>query len=160
AREARQAAVARRIAPLTGTSEFPDLQEAAIAVVMPTPPEIAAPGLSARLALPRLRLAEPFEQLRDKSDRRLAQTGAPAKICLANLGRLSDFTARATFAKNFFEAGGIAAVGNEGFTGRVEMIAAFKDSGASLACLCSSDEVYGREAADTAKALRAAGAEH
>ena len=34
---------------------------------------------------------------------------------LANLGTLSDFTARATFAKNFYEAGGIEAVTNDGF---------------------------------------------
>ena len=39
-----------------------------------------------------------------------------------------------------------------------EMIAAFKASGAKLACLCSSDEVYAREAAAAAKALAAAGA--
>ena len=57
-----------------------------------------------------MRLAEPFEQLRDASDRMLAQTGARPKIFLANLGMPADFTARASFAKNFFEAGGIAAV--------------------------------------------------
>ncbi len=38
------------------------------------------------------------------------------------------------------------------------MVAAFKSSGAKLACLCSSDEVYAREADDAAKALAAAGA--
>jgi methylmalonyl-CoA mutase len=38
------------------------------------------------------------------------------------------------------------------------MIAAFRSSGAKLACLCSADEVYSREAADTAKALHAASA--
>ena len=40
----------------------------------------------------------------------LAKTGARPKIFLANLGTLAEFTARATFAKNFFEAGGIEAV--------------------------------------------------
>ena len=40
------------------------------------------------------------------------------------------------------------------------MVAAFKASGAKLACLCSSDEVYAREAVDAAKALKAAGAAH
>jgi methylmalonyl-CoA mutase len=40
------------------------------------------------------------------------------------------------------------------------MIAAFKASGAKLACLCSSDKVYATEAADAAKALTAAGASH
>jgi len=34
----------------------------------------------------------------------------------------------------------------------------FKTSGAKLACLCSSDDVYGREAAAASQALRAAGA--
>jgi methylmalonyl-CoA mutase len=38
------------------------------------------------------------------------------------------------------------------------MIAAFKASGAKLACLCSSDKVYASEAADAAEALAAAGA--
>src|SRR6202023_790096 len=108
--------------------------------------------------LRRIRLAEPFERLRDASDRVLAQTGARPRVFLANLGRLADFTARATFAKNFFEAGGIAAVTNDGFASRDEMIAAFKGSGAKLACLCSSDAAYETEGAEAARAL--AGAAH
>jgi methylmalonyl-CoA mutase len=80
------------------------------------------------------------------------------KIFLANLGRLADFTACANYAKNFFEAGGIEAVTNDGFASRAEMVDAFKGSGARLACLCSSDEVYAAEAAEAARALRAAGA--
>ena len=40
------------------------------------------------------------------------------------------------------------------------MIAAYKASGATLACLCSSDAVYEREAADAARALAQAGAAH
>ena len=37
------------------------------------------------------------------------------KSFLANLGTLAEFTTRATFAKNFFEAGGIEVVTNEEF---------------------------------------------
>ena len=48
----------------------------------------------------------------------LGATGARPKIFLANLGKLADFTARATFAKNFFEAGGIEAMTNDGFAER------------------------------------------
>ena len=77
---------------------------------------------------------------------------------LANLGKLSDFTARAMFAKNFYEAGGIEALSNDGFKDQAEMIAAFKASGAKLACLCSSDKVYETQAAEAAKALTEAGA--
>jgi methylmalonyl-CoA mutase len=158
-RAEREKAVARRKDALTGTSNFPDLAEAAVAVL--DVPPVAVPPYPAALAfeaLPPMRLAEPFEQLRDASDRVLARTGARPKIFLANLGELSDFTARATFAKNFFEAGGIEAVANDGFAGRDEMVAAFKNSGAKLACLCASDEVYTREAAEAAKALKMAGA--
>ena len=72
----------------------------------------------------RKRLAEPFEQLRDASDRVLQKTGARPKVFLANLGNVAEFTARATFAKNFFEAGGIEAVANEGFKTQDDMIAA------------------------------------
>ena len=119
---------------------------------------VASNGERSPLALPRIRLAEPFEALRDASDHMLAAKGARPKIFLANLGKLSDFTARTLFARNFFEAGGIEAMSNDGFAGRGEMIAAFKASGATLVCLCSSDKIYETEAVDTAKALSAAGA--
>ena len=76
----------------------------------------------------------------------------------ANLGTPADFTARAAFAKNFFEAGGIEATRNEGFAARDEMVAAFRASGAKLACLCSSDKVYETAASSAARALSAAGA--
>jgi methylmalonyl-CoA mutase len=111
-------------------------------------------------ALPCRRLAEPFEALRDASDRMLEKTGARPKIFLANLGRLADFTPGATYARNFFEAGGIEAITNDGFAGREDLLAAFKTSGAGLACLCSSDAVYAGEAVEAVKTLRAAGASH
>jgi methylmalonyl-CoA mutase len=151
--------VARRKDALTGTSDFPNLAEAPVKVL--DVPRAVAPLSSAALAvepLSSIRLAEPFEELRDASDRMLALTGARPKVFLANLGKLADFTARATFAKSFFETGGIEAVTNDGFASRDEMIAAFKVSGAKLACLCSSDDVYAREAIDAAKALAGAGA--
>jgi methylmalonyl-CoA mutase len=158
-RAAREAAVARRKDALTGTSDFPDLAEAPVAVLEVAPvapaPASAAPTFE---PLPRIRLAEPFETLRDASDRMLARTGARPKIFLANLGTAADFTARATFAKNFFEAGGIEAVGNDGFANHDSLAAAFRASGAKLACLCSSDEVYARDTVTAARALRNAGA--
>ena len=159
-RAERQQAVARRKDALTGTSDYPNLDEAPAAVlgVAPvTPPKEAATTLTTD-ALPRIRLAEPFEALRDASDRVLAKSGARPKVFLANLGMLPDFTARATFAKNFYEAGGIEAVTNDGFKNRTKMIAAYKASDARLACLCSADKIYADEAPEAAKALTSAGA--
>ncbi len=205
-RAARQAAVARRKDALTGASDYPNLAEVPVKVLDVL--RVSAPLQPAMFeALPAIRLAQPFEVLRDKSDAILAKTGARPKMFLANLGKLSDFTARATFARNFYEAGGIEAVTNDGFslssplpsaersaakrlgegeqasierpnpspapspsaperplpTGEVKtdiaaLVAAYKASGARLACLCSSDKVYETDAAVAAKALSAAGA--
>jgi methylmalonyl-CoA mutase len=110
--------------------------------------------------LPPVRLAALFERLRDRSDQILKDRGVRPKVFLANLGTAADFTARATFAKSFFETGGIEAVDTEGFTDPAALAAAFKASGAALACLCSSDKVYAERAALAAKALQAAGAKH
>jgi methylmalonyl-CoA mutase len=101
-----------------------------------------------------MRLAEPFERLRDRSDAFLAKHGTRPKVFLACLGRPADFNARASFAKSLFESGGIEAVAGKG----ENLAKRFKESGAKLACLCSSDKVYEREAEDTAKALVQAGA--
>jgi methylmalonyl-CoA mutase len=158
-RAAREANIARRKDALTGTSDYPNLAEAPLRVL--DVPRVTVPAMSAAItfdALPAARLAEPFEALRDKSDAILARTGQRPRVFLANLGRLSDFTTRATFARNFYEAGGIEAPGNDGFKDRAEMLAAFRASGARLACICGSDTVYETEAAEAAAALTAAGA--
>jgi methylmalonyl-CoA mutase len=161
-RAAREANIARRKEVLTGASEFPNLHEAHVAVLDATPATLASYG-EAKItfdALAPMRLAGPFEQLRDRSDDILKKTGARPKVFLANLGLPADFTARATFAKSFFETGGIEAIDTEGFSDPAALAAAFKASGAALACLCSSDKVYAEQAAAAAKALQAAGANH
>src|SRR5262244_32083 len=116
-RSERQKAVARRKDAFTGTSDYPDLGETpptSLDVAKVTPPREAVPAVTIQ-ALPRIRLAEPFERLRDASDRILERTRSRPKLFLANLGKASDFSARATYAKNFYEAGGIEAVANDGF---------------------------------------------
>jgi methylmalonyl-CoA mutase len=160
-RAEREKAIALRKEALTGTSEFAHLAEAPVLVLDVAP--LAPAPLPATVALEPLRpmrLAEPFERLRDAADRVLEKTGARPRVFLATLGAPADFTARATFAKNFFEAGGIEAITDEGFASVDNLAAAFTSSGAKLACLCSSDTVYAREAVAAAKALAAAGAAH
>jgi methylmalonyl-CoA mutase len=161
-RAVREANIARRKEVLTGASEFPNLHEADVAVLDATPVALAAYGAEKFKfdALPPLRLAVPFERLRDRSDEMLKARGIRPKLFLANLGSPADFTARATFAKSFFETGGIEAVDTSGFGDPAALAAAFKSSGAVLACVCSSDKIYADQAAAAAKALQAAGARH
>ncbi|MBR0719609.1 methylmalonyl-CoA mutase family protein [Bradyrhizobium liaoningense] len=161
-RKAREANIAKRRDVLTGASEFPNLHESEASVLSATPivlPPYGEPKFKFD-ALPPMRLAEPFEALRDKSDAALKSRGARPRVFLANLGTPADFTARATFAKSFFGAGGIEAVDSAGFADPTALAAAFKASGAELACLCSSDKAYADRAEPSAGALQAAGAKH
>src|SRR5712671_6971676 len=161
-RTVREANITRRKEVLTGATEFPNLHEAAVTVLAAKPVALAPYG-EAKFkfdALPPMRLAAPFERLRDKSDQILKDKGVRPKVFLANLGTPADFTARATFAKSFFETGGIEAVDSEGFTDPAALATAFKASGAALVCLCSSDKICAGYATAAAKTLQAAGAKH
>ena len=165
-RDTRGKAIATRREPITGTSEFPNLSEALVSVL--APPPATAPSSDATSdaitveALPSIRLAEPFEALRASAD--IAEAaGERPKAFLATLGSIAGFTARSGFARNLFEAGGITAPSGDGFakagaTDLDALVAAFRSSGAKLACLCGSDDSYAAEAIAAAKALAAAGA--
>jgi methylmalonyl-CoA mutase len=161
-RAIRETNIAKRREVLTGASEFPNLHEVEVTVLDAAP--IALPPYGEAKfkfdALPPMRLATPFEALRDKSDAKLKSVGVRPKIFLANLGTAADFTARAGFAKSFFETGGIEAIDTQGFADLAALAAAFKASGADVSCLCSSDKVYAAHATAAAKALQAAGATH
>ncbi|MGW7820844.1 methylmalonyl-CoA mutase family protein [Streptomyces puniciscabiei] len=138
----RSKKLAKRREPITGVSEFPLLAEKP--VEREPAPEPPSGGL------PRVRRDEAYEELRARSDAHLAATGARPRIYLATLGSAAAYTARATFAANLFQAGGIEPV-TEG---------TFEDSGATEAVLCSSDALYAEQAEQAAESLRASGARH
>ncbi|MGY5014944.1 methylmalonyl-CoA mutase family protein [Streptomyces sp. 900105755] len=138
----RSKKLAKRREPVTGVSEFPFLAEKP--VVREPAPEPPSGGL------PRVRRDEAYEELRTRSDAHLAATGSRPRIYLATLGPAAAYTARAGFAANLFQAGGIEPV-TEG---------SFEESGATEAVLCSSDALYAEQAEPTAASLKAAGARH
>jgi methylmalonyl-CoA mutase len=110
-------------------------------------------------ALPARHVADTFERLRDAASAFKEKTGAFPSIFLANLGPVAKHTGRASFAKNYFEAGGIEALSNNGFSDVDACVAAFKASGARIAVICSSDALYEEMVPTFAPALKAAGAE-
>jgi methylmalonyl-CoA mutase len=161
-RAAREVNIAKRRDVLTGASEFQNLHERDIPVLDARPVVVPSYG-EAKFKfdpLTPMRLAAPFEVLRDKSDAILKKTGKRPCVFLANLGTAADFAARATFARSFFEAGGIEAIDSEGFSDAGPLAAAWKASGAGVVCLCSSDKVYAQQAEAAAKALQTSGARH
>ncbi|MER6311486.1 methylmalonyl-CoA mutase small subunit [Streptomyces sp. NPDC001739] len=142
--------LAHRREPITGVSEFPFLAEA------PVEREPAPAPVSG--GLPRVRRDDAYEVLRARSDAHLAATGARPKVFLAALGPVAAHTARVAFAANLFQAGGIETVQEPAAVDAESVAEAFAGSGARIAALCSSDAVYGEQAAAVAAALKAAGA--
>ena len=109
-------------------------------------------------ALPAQREAEIFERLRDATDAWLAAHGARPRIFLANMGPIPEHKPRATFATNFFETGGIEALGNEGFESIELALEAFETSGTRMAVICSSDSRYPDVVPELAAGLETRGA--
>jgi len=154
---ARAKAIATGRLELTGVSAFPLLGDDGVKVT-PLPPSAQVTGKIEVRPLAPHSLAEPFEELRDRADKFAAAKGERPRVFLASLGEIAEHNRRSTWAWNFLAAGGIEGLTNDGYKSAAEVAAAFKKSGARIACICSSDAVYEREAKETAKALKAAGA--
>ena len=153
ARQALQRDVARRKLPITGTSEYPNLAEAPAEVLAPLPTTLKANG-----AFTPMRLAQAFETLRDLSDDDLAEKGARPRVFLAALGGVVAANPRVGFARALFEAGGFEIAESGELPDSDAAVKAFKESRASLACLCGQDAAYEETGPAFATALAASGA--
>jgi methylmalonyl-CoA mutase len=108
--------------------------------------------------MPLRRPAEPFERLRDRSDAQLAALGTRPRLFLASVGSLAQHNARTTWVQNLLAAGGVEALTADGYADAAAAAAAFRQSGASAAVICSSDTLYAELVEALAPALRGAGA--
>ena len=161
-RAVREANIARRKEVLTGASEFPNLHEAQVAVLDAKPVELAPYG-EAKFkfdALPPMRLAVPFERLRDRSDEILKARGTRPRFSSPTSARRPTSPRGRPLPRVFLKWAGSRRSTPKGLPIRRRLSEAFKTSGAALACLCSQDKVYAAQAAAAAKALQAAGARH
>lgn len=103
------------------------------------------------------RLAEPFEQLRQSSDLAMSRVKTRPPVFLANLGKLADYSASASWARSFFAAGGIQTLDQGGYVKREDLIRAFQRSPAPVACICVGENDLDRVKGAPA-ALKEAGA--
>lgn len=165
--------IARRKDPITGVSEFPDIHENPVErdvadlelplddLIAATPERVTTDGDTTTVTpLTPVYWAQEFEALRDQSDEFLATHGKRPQVFLINIGPISAHTARATFAKNFFEAGGIEAVtstvgSTTGFTTADDVRASIEEAQPALVCLCSSDALYQDHAVEFAQTIAA-----
>lgn len=138
----RDRLVATRKRPLTGLTEFPNLDEQ-----LPERRPYADGSLQVRP------YGHAFEELRDRP--------ASTPVFLATMGPIAAHTARATFAANLLAAGGIATE-SAGPTDGVEgVVRAWQDAGRpQVVCLCGTDAAYAEWGAELVAALREAGVAH
>ncbi|WP_338866576.1 methylmalonyl-CoA mutase family protein [Myxococcus stipitatus] len=134
-RAARDKAVRTRKQPIVGVSEFPFLGEAPVR-------REARASATATAGLRPTRVAESFEALRDASDRYLATTGRRPFAFLASLGTVAEHTTRSTWVANALGAGGIESREKHGFADPAATVAAFAESGATLAVISGPDTLY------------------
>lgn len=132
---ARDAQVADRSRPITGVSEFPNLDE-----VLPERPD--APFRHAR------HYDWAFQDMRTEP--------AAQPVFLATMGAIAAHTARATFATNLFAAGGVAVEPAGATSDPASVLEAY--AGQPVVCLAGTDAAYAEWGADLVAALRAAGA--
>ncbi len=152
---ARNKALSTGKQELTGTSAFPKLGGDGVTVEAWPTEKLSADLKGARVKpVGMARLAEPFEALRDAAD----SAKVPARVFLATLGPLAAHAARATWIRNFCAAGGIDCAGGDPLHNSADAGKAFADSGASVAVIASSDDVYAELGEATASALKSAGA--
>jgi len=140
--DARTKRLATRADAITGVSEFPNLTEK-------LPHRQPAADLHPGGGLPRVRAAQEFEALRDAAD----AAGERPQVYLATIGPIARHTARASFAGNLFQAGGLATPAGDGAEG-------LGGAGTTVACICGTDKDYAEQAAPLAAALKEAGATH
>jgi methylmalonyl-CoA mutase len=122
-RAARAKAYSARRRALVGVNNYPDVTEKAPAAELPE----AEPS-----SLPQVRLAEPFEKIRQRTAEHARVTGRYPKVLLLQRGDVKMKGARANFCMNFFGCAGFDLVEAEEYQG----------TDADLIVLCSSDPEY------------------
>ncbi|HET6375493.1 MAG TPA: methylmalonyl-CoA mutase family protein, partial [Methylocella sp.] len=153
---ARNHAIARRSRAITGTSAFPDLAEAPVPVLEPSPAALAfLPEGEECAPLRPFRDAEPFERLRAIVAQHFAMTGERPRIFLFLAAADQEGRQAADFAKGFFAVAGIEAVQGEAAG---QGPAAFRASGCKAACICISPALETETLIECARMLRRAGA--
>jgi methylmalonyl-CoA mutase len=123
-RAAREKAVSSRRKALVGVNNYPDLNGKPLDAA-PTTQTDAAP-------FPQFRLAEPFEQIRQRTARHVTEIGHAPRVLLLKRGDVKMRTARANFALNFFGCAGFEIAESEEYA----------NINADLLILCSSDPEY------------------
>ncbi len=114
--------------------QLPDIKTA------PAAPTASVEG-GVKPLMPRRR-AEPFEELRRRTESHLASTGKRPQVYLATFGPRKQHAARADFSAGFFAAGGFGTIRGKSSDTAEDAAQAALAAGAPIVVLCSTDDTY------------------
>jgi methylmalonyl-CoA mutase len=123
-RAAREKAYSSRRRALVGVNNYPNVTEKT--------PGAEIPAAESANGLPQVRVAEPFEKIRQRTTEHANATGRYPKVLLLKRGDVKMKGARSNFCLNFFGCAGFDMVEAEEYAG----------TDADLIVLCSSDTEY------------------
>jgi methylmalonyl-CoA mutase len=137
---AREKTVALRRRVLVGTNQFAN------------PAERALERVEAARMCETKRGAQPYEEMRMRTERHAALTGLTPRVLLAEIGDVKMRTTRSTFAANFF-----ACAGFETVTRRFKKAAKIAAAEGDLIVLCSANAEYAAITAELMAKLKELG---
>ncbi|GAC48394.1 methylmalonyl-CoA mutase family protein [Gordonia aichiensis] len=146
----RDVEVAHRRKPVTGVSEFPNLDEKPLGTDAADTTDLVTG--SPRLA----RVGRAFEELRDRSDAVLADTGRRPTVLLLPLGSVAEHNGRTTFVANLLAAGGIAVI-NPGPVTPDDIADLASAADTPVAVICGTKQRYAEAGPEALAAARSAG---
>ncbi len=93
-------------------------------------------------ALPSVRGAKIFEEMRAAADAYTQANGHGPKMFLTTLGPLRKHKLRADFTRGFFEVGGFDIEAADGYESVEDAVAGAQASGAKVTVICGTDDAY------------------
>ncbi|PGS50633.1 methylmalonyl-CoA mutase family protein [Bacillus sp. AFS041924] len=86
--------------------------------------------------------AQPYETLRQNSEKYKSSNGEFPTVFVANFGPVAGYKLRTDFVTDFFEVGGFKVLQNKGFASIDEIIDSYKKSESTIVVICSTDDQY------------------
>lgn len=134
----RYKALATRREVLLGTNQYPNFTEVAVGKIKKEACNCGCKAEGEYPTLPKIRLAEQFEELRLATEK----SGKKPKAFMLTIGNLAMRLARSQFSCNFFACAGYEVIDNLGFETAEEGVNAARKAGADIVVICSSDDEY------------------
>jgi methylmalonyl-CoA mutase len=141
-REKRQMDVYTRKQSIIGTNIYANLNDKPLQLTEEHADQADIATEATVEPIPQIRLSEPFEKLRRRSEQLADQWGRNPAVGLICLGALKQHKARADFIAGFIAPGGIEAKQSGEITDKEQAFSFIKETGLQHYCLCGSNEQY------------------